>query len=61
MKMPIIRKLVQVGGSQGVTIPKGWIEAVERKTGQKLTELALEINGVIKIAPVIEKEVAVQQ
>jgi antitoxin component of MazEF toxin-antitoxin module len=58
MKMPIIRKLVQVGGSQGVTIPKSWIENVERQTGQKLTELAIEINGIIKIAPVVIKETA---
>lgn len=55
--MPIIRKLVQVGGSKAVTIPKSWIDDIERKTGQKLTELAVEINGVIKISPMIEKEV----
>jgi antitoxin component of MazEF toxin-antitoxin module len=58
IKLPIIRKLVQVGGSQGVTIPKSWIENIERQTGKKLTELAIEINGVLKIAPIIEKEVA---
>ena len=58
-KMPIIRKIIPIGGSHGITIPKQWLEWIERTTGQRVTEVTVEINGFLKIAPIIEKEIAI--
>ncbi|MBN2260470.1 MAG: hypothetical protein JW702_07985 [Clostridiales bacterium] len=54
--MPIIRKIIPIGGSHGITIPKDWLEWIERTTGKKVTEVTLEVNGILKIAPIIEGE-----
>lgn len=53
--MPIIRKVTTVGAARGITLPKSWIDYIERKTGEKLTEVLLEINDVLKVIPVTEK------
>jgi hypothetical protein len=52
--MPIIRKLIQVGASKAVSLPKSWIELAERKSGRKITALALEVNGSITLQPIFE-------
>ena len=52
--MPIIRKIIPIGGSHGVTIPKDWLEWIERTTGKKIREVTVEVNGVLKIAPILE-------
>ncbi|WNZ29412.1 MAG: hypothetical protein IAX21_00645 [Candidatus Bathyarchaeota archaeon] len=54
--MPIIRKIIPIGGSHGITIPKDWLEWIERTTGKKVTEVTLEVNGILKIAPIIEED-----
>ena len=53
IKMPIIRKVTVVGASKGITLPKSWIEWVEKETGQKLTKVLLEIDRTITIIPYI--------
>lgn len=58
--MPIIRKLLNVGDSQAITIPKSWIAYYERETGQKITELAIEVNRVLTVAPILSKEAKTQ-
>ena len=55
--MPIIRKIVPIGGSHGITLPSSWLEWIERETGQRPTEVTIEVNGILKVAPVIEKTV----
>ena len=52
--MPIIRKMVQIGASKGVTLPKSWIEDAENTHGQKIEAIAMEINGLITLSPVFE-------
>lgn len=47
--MPIIRKLINVGNSRMVTIPPDWLEYYERQSGEKITELLMELNGEITI------------
>lgn len=47
--MPIIRKLIKVGNSRGVTIPDTWIEEIEKRTGKIITEVKMELNGIITI------------
>ncbi len=53
--MPIIRKIIRIGHSYAITIPKSWIRSYEKEKGCKIRELALEINGVLRVSPVIEK------
>lgn len=54
--MPIIRRVIAFGDSKAVTLPKSWIEEIERRTGQKIRELALEVNGSILVSPIFEKQ-----
>jgi antitoxin component of MazEF toxin-antitoxin module len=52
--MQIIRKLIQVGASKAVSLPKSWIESAERNAGGKITALALEVNDTIILQPIFE-------
>lgn len=54
--MPEIRKLIKVGDSKGITIPAKWLEYQEKKSGFRIDQILLEINGELKIKPYIEKE-----
>jgi antitoxin component of MazEF toxin-antitoxin module len=54
--MPIIRKLVKVGESKGITIPKSWIESAEGEAEKKIVAIALEVDKVITLSPVFQKE-----
>jgi len=51
--MPLIRKLVQVGGSRGITLPKSWLEYIQKKHGVELKEVAIEVDQVLIIEPII--------
>lgn len=39
-----------------MTLPKSWLTNIERETGQKITELAIEVNDILKVSPVLKKE-----
>ncbi len=54
--MPLIKRVIQVGDSHAVTIPKTWLEYYERQSGQKIREVAVEVNGKLVIRPILEKE-----
>lgn len=54
--MPIIRKIIQVGTSKAVSLPKSWLELIERETGKSVKEVAVEVNGVLTIKPILPKE-----
>jgi len=54
--MPLIRKLVKLGNSQAITIPSSWLNYLEKQTGQKIRSVTIEVNGVLKVAPIIEKD-----
>lgn len=49
-----------MGDSKAVTIPKSWLELVERETGQKITEVAIEVDNALIVTPILPKKVAVQ-
>ncbi|MGD6806812.1 MAG: AbrB/MazE/SpoVT family DNA-binding domain-containing protein [Candidatus Bathyarchaeia archaeon] len=50
----MIRKVIKAGpNSFAVTLPKTWLELLERETGKKVTEVALEVNGKIIITPIL--------
>lgn len=54
--MPLIRKVIEVGTSRAVTIPKDWLEFYEKQFGKPIEEVAIEVNKVLKIVPLIPKE-----
>jgi antitoxin component of MazEF toxin-antitoxin module len=53
--MPIIRKIIEFRTCKGIILPKSWLEYLEKETGQKITEVAIEVDDVLKIKPVIER------
>ncbi len=54
--MPIIRRIITIGHSKAITIPKSWITNAEDEAGKKVVALALEVNGSITLQPVFDKE-----
>lgn len=54
--MPIIRKIVKIGHSKAVFIPKTWLEYYEQEAGQKIEEVAVEVNKILKITPIIKRK-----
>jgi antitoxin component of MazEF toxin-antitoxin module len=60
--MPIIRKVIKAGpNSFAVTLPKTWLELLERQTGEKITEVTLEVDGKITIEPLLHQSKIVQK
>ena len=53
--MPIIRKIIRLGGSCAITIPLSWIRHVENKTGQTVEEVEMEVDSTLTISPVIKR------
>jgi antitoxin component of MazEF toxin-antitoxin module len=52
--MPMIRKLIKVGDSRVVSIPRDWLNYYKKTTGKEIEEVLLEVNGEIKVKPYIE-------
>ena len=60
--MPIIRKVIKAGpNSFAVTLPKTWLDLLERQTGEKITEVTLEVDGKITIEPLLHQAKIVQK
>lgn len=53
--MPLVRKIIVVGGSRAVTLPKDWLEYYEKMSGKPIEEVAIEVNKVLKVMPLIPK------
>jgi antitoxin component of MazEF toxin-antitoxin module len=54
--MPLVRKIIKVGTSRGITLPEDWLEWVERKLGAPPSEVLIEVDEELKIRPVIKVE-----
>lgn len=54
--MPIIRKIMNLKTSKAVCLPKSWVEYYEREAGCKITEVAIEVNRVLTITPILSKK-----
>ena len=52
----ILRKIIRFDNSFGITIPKSWLIHYEKEKGQKIRELAIEVNGILKVSPVCDKQ-----
>jgi len=53
--VPIKRRIIAIGHSKAITIPKSWITNAEDEAGKKVVALALEVDGSITLQPVFEK------
>ena len=54
--MPIVRKLMRLGQSLVMTVPKSWIINYEKEIGQTIRELMIEANGILKVSPIFKKK-----
>jgi hypothetical protein len=54
--MPLIRKVISLRTCKAVVIPKDWLEYYERELGHPIEEVAIEVDRVLTIAPLIPKE-----
>jgi len=52
----MVRKIFEIGNSRAIIIPKGWLDFYEKDTGQKIVEVAIEVNKVLTIEPVLAKK-----
>jgi antitoxin component of MazEF toxin-antitoxin module len=50
--MALIRKVIQVGTSKAVSLPKSWLTFYERQSGQSIKEVSVEVNGKLIISPI---------
>lgn len=55
-RVPIVRKLIDLRTSKGITLPKSWLENAEQEAGKKIIALALEVDRIITVTPVFEKK-----
>ncbi len=54
---PLIKKIFKVGiASKAVIIPKSWLTYYEQQTGQKITELAMEVDRVLIVQPILSRK-----
>jgi antitoxin component of MazEF toxin-antitoxin module len=49
-----VRKVIRVGNSQAITIPKPWLSYYERKNGKKVTDVIVTSNGNLIIQPILK-------
>jgi antitoxin component of MazEF toxin-antitoxin module len=52
--MPLIRKIVQIGTAKAVVLPKSWLDWVKNETGSEPKEVLVEVDGDLKIIPIIK-------
>jgi antitoxin component of MazEF toxin-antitoxin module len=52
--MPIVRKVWSIGNSKAISLPKSWLDYIEKNTGKRVLEVAIEVNGDLKISPILE-------
>ena len=54
--MPLVRKVFEIGNSKAITLPKSWFAFHEKETGQKIAEVAIEVDGILRVEPILEKK-----
>jgi hypothetical protein len=55
--MPLIRKIIDAGKtSRAVIIPKSWLEFYEKEEGKPIEFVAMEVNRILKIEPILSKK-----
>ncbi len=56
--MPIIRKLIPLGASKAMTLPKTWLEYFEKELGRPIKFVAIEVDKELKVITYISEEEA---
>ena len=51
--MPITRKLIPLGNSKAITVPKSWLDFLESKHC-KIDAVSMEVNGKLTIRPILK-------
>jgi hypothetical protein len=54
--LPIIRKVMDLRTAKAICLPKSWLEFFERETGCEITEVAIEVNNVLRVSPILSKK-----
>lgn len=54
--MPIIRKILNIGDSKAITLPKSWLDSAEENKGKKIIAIAMEVDRFITLQPVFERK-----
>jgi antitoxin component of MazEF toxin-antitoxin module len=54
--MNVIRKIVKIGDSKGITIPKSWLDFFKREHGEEIREVTIEVNELLIISPILPKK-----
>ena len=54
--MPLKRPIFKIGGSRAITLPKSWLELIERETGKPVKEIAMEVDGKLTIEPILPEQ-----
>lgn len=55
-RIPIIRKVLEVGNSKCIAIPKSWFKFIENETGQEVKEVAIVVNRKLTIEPYFKRK-----
>jgi antitoxin component of MazEF toxin-antitoxin module len=52
-EMPQVRKIIRVGESRAISLPKSWLDFQKRKCGQEIREVLMEeSNQSLVISPI---------
>jgi hypothetical protein len=54
--MPIIRKVMDLRTARAICLPKSWLEFYEKENGCNITEVAIEVNSILKVSPILPKK-----
>jgi antitoxin component of MazEF toxin-antitoxin module len=53
--MALIKKIIKIGNSKGITLPSAWLEFIDREAGFTVKELAIEVNGCLRVTSIPNK------
>ena len=52
---PLIRRVYRISNSRVFTLPKSWLAYIEQQTGQQVDEVAVEVDNVLTISPILSR------
>jgi antitoxin component of MazEF toxin-antitoxin module len=52
--MPLVRKIIRVGTSRGITLPEDWLKWLEMRFGEAPKEVFVEVDEELRIKPVVK-------
>lgn len=53
--MPIIRKVILLGNSKAITLPKSWFKFYEKESGKQIKAVTIKVNKKLTVEPYILK------